>query len=272
MAKRKYTQLYEEGWLYQKYWIDVLTCQEIANIVDCSRGGVEYAMDYLKIRRRNRSELTRGKNNPNYGKHCSKETKKKISEANSNPSEEKRRKIAEANSKRIISEKTHQKLSLARQGKNNPFYGKHHTKKTKDKLSEIHKNPSEDIRKKIREARKQQKFPNHHTKPERIFMDICKKYNLHFKYVGDGSLWIGKDKILNPDFIQADGQKIIVEIFGDYWHSLLLNPRLREDATLNYRKRHYKRYGWKSYFLWGSDLKRSDAEQFVLHTLGMKND
>ena len=90
---------------------------------------------------------------------------------------------------------------------------------------------------------------------------------LHFKYVGDGSLWIGKGRALNPDFIQADGQKIVVEVFGEYWHSLLLNPKMVKTGDLNYRKNHYKKYGWIPYFIWDTDLLRPDAEQFVLNML-----
>lgn len=110
-------------------------------------------------------------------------------------------------------------------------------------------------------------FKKNHTKPELIFEEICKKHNLHFKYTGDGSLWIGKQRKINPDFIQADGRKIVIEIFGDYWHSPLLNPKLSESANLNYRKRHYIYYKWHPVFIWGSDLLREDAEQFILNTL-----
>ena len=112
------------------------------------------------------------------------------------------------------------------------------------------------------------KISKQQTKPELIFEEICKKYNLPFHYVGDGQLWIGKSKKrLNPDFIEANGERICVEIFGDYWHSLLLNPKLKECTTLAYRRRHYKRYKWQSVFLWETDLLREDAEAFVLHTL-----
>ena len=175
-------------------------------------------------------------------------------------------------------------------GKNSPFYNreeiygdwcgkmiliepyklktnKHHfhSKKCAD---EWKRHPSEEEREKFREIRRHQKIPMHHTKPELIFKEICNKYNLPFKYTGDVSLWIGKDKKkLNPDFVECNGKKIVVEIFGDYWHSRLLNRNLREDAGLNYRKRHYSHYHWKSVFIWESDLLREDAEAFVLHTL-----
>ena len=165
-----------------------------------------------------------------------------------------------------LSEETRKKLSEAQEGNKHNF-GKHLSEETRKKLSEALKNPSEERREKMRETRKRQKFPKHHTKPELIFENICKEHNLPFHYVGDSSLWIGEGKGLNPDFIEANGKKIVVEIFGDYWHSPLLNTSLRGNATLPYRKKHYKKYGWKAIFIWETDLKREDAEQFVLATL-----
>ena len=118
-------------------------------------------------------------------------------------------------------------------------------------------------------SRKERNIPTHHTKPELIFEQICKQNNLDFHYVGDGSLWIGtrEQKQLNPDFIEANGKKICVEVFGDYWHSPLLNRNMKEHGTLEYRKRHYQQYKWQPVFIWESDLLREDAEQFVLNTL-----
>lgn len=105
------------------------------------------------------------------------------------------------------------------------------------------------------------------TQPELIFKDICEKNKLPFTYVGDGTFFIGNGKKLNPDFVECNGKKIAVEIFGDYWHSPLLHRKLKESARLDYRQRFYKRFGWISVFLWETDLKRADAEKFVLMKL-----
>ena len=53
------------------------------------------------------------------------------------------------------------KMSEANKGKNNPFYGKHHTEETKNKISEVNKGkkPSEETRKKLSEVRKGKKNP-----------------------------------------------------------------------------------------------------------------
>jgi len=120
---------------------------------------------------------------------------------------------------------------------------------------------------KIRTARQHQHFPKHHTKPELIFEEICRRNSLPYKYTGDGSFWIGRNPAVNPDFVECNGKKIAVEIFGDYWHSPLLNPHLKEDRTLPYRKNALKRYGWKLIVFWESDLKRGDTEEFVLNRL-----
>ena len=199
---------------------------------------------------------TNKENPPMLGKHHSEETKRKMSDAKKGKhhTEEAKQKMSDARKGMHLSEETKKKLSDANKGENHPFFGKHLSKET---------------RRKIGIKRKAQKFPTHHTKPELIFEQICKKNNLDFHYVGDSSLWIGKkgEKQLNPDFIEANGKKIIVEVFGDYWHSPLLNMGMKESSTLEYRKRHYKQFGWKSIFLWESDLKREDAEQFVLNQL-----
>ena len=101
------------------------------------------------------------------------------------------------------------------------------------------------------------------TKPELIFEQICKKNNLPFKYTGDGSLWIGKNPAVNPDFVECNGKKIAVEIFGDYWHSPLFK-KVPYNQTYEGRKKIFKKYGWKLIIFWEADLKRMDAEQFVL--------
>lgn len=112
--------------------------------------------------------------------------------------------------------------------------------------------------------RRMVKMPKYHTKLELIFEEICKNNNLPFKYTGDGSFWIGK---LNPDFIECNGKRVVVEIFGDYWHSPLLNRNMKKHGTLEYRKQYYKRHKWIAIFIWESDLKREDTEEFVLSQL-----
>lgn len=216
--------------------------------------------------------------------------------------EERSIKISKGNEGKKISEIVKKRLSKIMGGTNNPMYGKHHTEKSKQKIRKNRPDTSGENNPnwrggKIRRiceicgiefevnqskinngggrfhsrscARKAKKIPTHHTKPELIFEAICKRNNLDFHYVGDGQLWIGKkhEKQLNPDFIEANGKKICIEIFGAYWHSPLLNQNIKEARTLEYRKKFYRKYKWQPIFIWDTDLVRKDAEQFVLNTL-----
>lgn len=202
------------------------------------------------------------------GRTHTKESREKMSAAQKGrkTSDETRRKISEAKTGFRHTEETKKKIGDAFRGKKGKNYGKPVSKETRKKiskklrgrkLSEEHK---ENIRKGLR-GRKNEK-----SKPELKFEEICIKFNLPFRYVGDASLWIGskKGKKLNPDFIEANGKKVIVEIMGRYWHSPLINPKIREDAKLLYREKHYKKHGWKTIFIWDTDLERKDAEEFVL--------
>lgn len=110
-----------------------------------------------------------GENNPNYGKKASEETRRKISEALSNPSEETRKKMSDAakiamtperiqylreiNTGRKATEEAKQKMSESHKarwtdelrqeysekfsGEGNGMYGKHHSEETKQKLREM---------------------------------------------------------------------------------------------------------------------------------------
>ncbi len=56
------------------------------------------------------------------------------------------------------------------------------------------------------------------TKPEQRMQDIITRHNLPFKYTGDGQMWIGK---CNPDFININKTRQVIEVFGVYWHDIL---------------------------------------------------
>ena len=196
--------------------------------------------------RKKMGEARKGEKNPNFGKHHSKSAKKKISKARKGKhhTKEAKEKISKANKGRKHNELTKQKIGKALKGKY----------------------VSEETRGKIRKARKHQKMPKHHTKPELIFERICKKYNLPFKYTGDGSFWIGKNPSVNPVFVECNSKKIAVEIFS-YWHNPLLRRNVRYGQTYKGREQILKKHKWKLVVFWQEDLEREDVEQFVLLTL-----
>jgi len=86
--------------------------------------------------KRKMSKSKKGKLNPNFGKPRSLETIQKIKLSNKGKkrSEETRRKIYIANIGKKLTLSTRIKMSASRKGKNNPFYGKHHSDKAKEKI------------------------------------------------------------------------------------------------------------------------------------------
>lgn len=198
-----------------------------------------------KIRSSEYHRNLNGKNHPNYGKHLSEEAKQKIREAHldTHPSEATRKKIRNGNKGKSVSEETRRKLREA---------GKKRFEK-------------EEEREKIREARKHQRFPQHHTKPERIFIDLYRLFNINDRVecTSNNSFHIGR---LNPDFILRD-MRIAIFINGDYWHSALLRPNLRDTQQPKFQIAECKKHKWKAVILWESDLEREDAEAFVLNLL-----
>jgi len=93
-------------------------------------------------------------------------------------------------------------------------------------------------------------LPNDFTKPtepERLFIRMTKKYRLPFRYVGNGSFWVGK---MNPDFVHNHENKV-VEIYGDFWHQGE-DPQERIDA--------FAKYGWDCMVIWEHDLREKEDE------------
>lgn len=74
---------------------------------------------------------------------------------------------------------------------------------------------------------------------EEKFQKIIDKYNLPYKYVGDGSFIIDS---YNPDFINVNSKKIAIEVYARYYkrrHDLSID-RWKEERT-----KVFNRYGWK---------------------------
>jgi len=153
--------------------------------------------------------------------------------------------------------------------------GLHHSPKTEFKKGHIpwNKNNNEfskimknywqnpEFRKKTLEAT----FKSLRKKPsslEEEFMKLIEKNNLPFKYVGDGKIII---EGFCPDFIESNGKKLIIEIFGP-WHE-------REDIQKRDKRRliTYPKYGYKTLILWWYDFLidkhhfRSDYEENIIN-------
>jgi len=97
------------------------------------------------------------------------------------------------------------------------------------------------------------------TKPEKRLINVIQKYGLPYDYVGDGKVIIeGKC----PDFINNNGAKRIIEVFGDVYH----NPdksfiEISYQRTEQGRKELFAKYGFETLILWDSRINQmSDSE------------
>lgn len=98
-------------------------------------------------------------------------------------------------------------------------------------------------------------FPRKHVgpnKPETLILSILdKRYPNEWKFTGNNSVWFGD---ANPDFININGRKLIIEHFGIYWHSeqvKKLPKKQHEDNTIQ----NYKNYGYETLIIWENELK-----------------
>jgi very-short-patch-repair endonuclease len=101
---------------------------------------------------------------------------------------------------------------------------------------------------KVKKGRKEglQIKPN---KPEKLIRTLLnKQFPNEYKFVGDGRFWIER---FNPDFINCNGQKKIIEMFGDYWHR---NTQQRDKERLET----YSKYGYNTLIIWEKELKNID--------------
>lgn len=120
-------------------------------------------------------------------------------------------------------------------------------------------------------------FPN---KPEKILIDLLNNIlPKEYKYVGNFKFFIESK---NPDFININGQKKIIEFFGDFWHA---NPQSykSDDIVFNNLKasqiweedekrlKIYKKYGYKTLIIWQHELKDlNKIEEKILQFHGGK--
>ncbi len=93
------------------------------------------------------------------------------------------------------------------------------------------------------------------NKIEMKLMSIIKKNLLPFKFVGNGDFILGGKC---PDFLDTNGKKKVIELFGSYWHSPLFNPKVNWNRTYDVTIKHYRKYGFDCLIIWDYELKRKD--------------
>jgi len=174
------------------------------------------------------------------------------------------------------------KISLAKKGKcsgaNNPFYkhkfseetlkrisrkgkkhtgdlkrfgnrgwvGRHHTLESRKLISQKQKGRIKTREEWLKTVHSSQREPN---RSELRLLQIINTVCSQFKYNGDLSLGIVIDGLV-PDFVNIDGKKQLIELFGDYWHK----PTEEEVKKLRYAK-----VGFDCLVIWDHELNDEKA-------------
>lgn len=90
------------------------------------------------------------------------------------------------------------------------------------------------------------------NKPEKKLRKILNRlFPGEYKYVGDGQVLIGWK---NPDFININGQKKLIELFGDYWHGKKRTGLSKKEHRIQ-RQKHFAKYGHACCVVWEHELK-----------------
>ena len=86
------------------------------------------------------------------------------------------------------------------------------------------------------------------NKPEKLLNKLLQEILFNeYQFVGDGKVVFGG---FCPDFINCNGQKKIIELYGDYWHRL---PKIvKKDKG---RLITYNRLGYFTLIIWEHELK-----------------
>ncbi len=187
----------------------------------------------------------KGKPSGMKGKHHSRETKKRMSIHNI--------------TKQLWREPEYRRKKVIAQIGNRNALGFQHTKETKEKMSRAGKKRWQNPKYKTKQLKAiMEGLDFGPTKPERRLRNgLNKMFPGEYKYVGDGSFWIaGK----NPDFINVNNQKKIIELFGDFWHGtkyrlLAFNDNSSNEKHENQRIKHFAKYGFRILIVWERELK-----------------
>lgn len=78
---------------------------------------------------------------------------------------------------------------------------------------------------------------------------LCRLFPNEYKFVGDFSFVLGGR---SPDFMNVNGKKKLIELFGDYWHNHKYFPKMQ---TSKERIEYFKNYGFNTLIIWESELK-----------------
>ena len=92
-------------------------------------------------------------------------------------------------------------------------------------------------------SRQMKAIHNSPNKQEQKLTVLIDTNHLPFKYVGDGQFILGGKC---PDFLNTDGKKQLIELFGTYWHGIL---------DVGNRVEYFRQYGFSTLVIWEDELE-----------------
>jgi len=162
-----------------------------------------------------------------------------------------------------------------------PRLEKKHSEETRKKLSEFWKQKWKDPEYRERVVRAHKKnwedpefrermtdsivhlYHQSPTEYEQQIIELCEKYELPFKFVGDGTVvFDGK----SPDFIATNGHKLLIETSCDYFKKINKHYVDEADYELK-RSKFFEELGYRVLFLNDSHLHRPDWEEVCLREI-----
>lgn len=139
--------------------------------------------------------------------------------------------------------------------------GRKHTEETKSKMSRsskkagvlrrLHKDPEFQRKRSLGLRMK----PN---APETIMIKLLTdNYPGEYAYTGDGQFIIDG---LCPDFTNINGQKKLIEVFGESFHDPNISPGIPYRATEKGRREVFAEFGYKLLVVWSKEIYRGGKE------------
>lgn len=151
-------------------------------------------------------------------------------------------------------------MSISRKGQNTWSRGRQLSIETKAKIGETSKQHWQDPEYRVKVIRGMIRGNYQRpTKPEQRLIDIIQKYKLPFEYTGDGSFLIHG---YSPDFVNCNGKKEIIEVFGDYWHSSEREQTTWKRTELG-RIMLFNSFGFRCIVLWERELNTLTDDAIV---------
>jgi len=139
-----------------------------------------------------------------------------------------------------------------------PSSGLHHTPEVLARIGKASKllwsDPEFRERVRLSQVRARQLSPN--IKESKLESILDFHFPSEWKFTGGGSVMIGG---FCPDFMNCNGKKAVIELFGSYWHGSRKGVKYHQ--TEEGRKEVYKGFGFDCLVIWEHELR--DEEEVI---------